>query len=458
MPTIINGRVTYKGGESMPAVGSVDYNNAVKGKITSTSSKPVEAAPAEKTVGEVYGTYKAPSPDEIIKAPKNDVDEGSIRRNVMAMFQKEIDATNQIYAEKLNEARKQGLGRLGSSSAILARSGNIGSPGGEAVYRSVEDENTAGENLIRQEKSAKISEIVSRARAEADAEIENKRRAQKEGYDSYISYLDKRSTQKESSLKKLAVSLLDSKLAPEKLTPKELQEIADSYGVSTSDIIASYNTEKKSRDDVQAKLDSDAAKTKFDQDMEQKKFELDQKYKNGSLSLDEYRAETERLKAGLDANGQPIAATGTQNTVDQIKFLKSTVAEAKALSGASGASGVAKKAGDFFVGDTDYRRLEAKTNTLRTNVMALMTDPSIKKFFGPQMSNADVQLMTSAGTTLNPENNSPEDMQAELVRLEELFNRMERALVVTIRKPDGTTGTIPRANLEAALQLGAVQI
>lgn len=118
----------------------------------------------------------------------------------------------------------------------------------------------------------------------------------------------------------------------------------------------------------------------------------------------------------------------SQRSLDQLSFLRTTVKEAKDLSSASGASGISKFFGDKFVGDTKFRQLESKTNTLRTNVLTLMTDPDVKKFFGPQMSEGDVRLMTAAGTTLNPDNNSPKDMQNELTRLDNLLNRMETAV------------------------------
>jgi hypothetical protein len=75
----------------------------------------------------------------------------------------------------------------------------------------------------------------------------------------------------------------------------------------------------------------------------------------------------------------------------------------------------------------------AETNTLRTNVLTMMTDPAIKKFFGPQMSNADVQLMTSAGTTLNPELQSPEKLKSELLRLQDFVNRAKESLKVNTK-------------------------
>lgn len=117
-----------------------------------------------------------------------------------------------------------------------------------------------------------------------------------------------------------------------------------------------------------------------------------------------------------------------QKTIDQLKFLKETTQSAKDLASASGPSGITKYLGDKLVGDSKFRQLESYTNTLRTNVLTLMTDPGIKKFFGPQMSEADVRLMTAAGTTLNPENQSPEQMKKELERLSNLLGRMETAL------------------------------
>jgi len=123
-----------------------------------------------------------------------------------------------------------------------------------------------------------------------------------------------------------------------------------------------------------------------------------------------------------------VDSTKIQNSLDNLTFLEETANKATKLAGASGVSGIKKFAGDLLVGDTKYRQLESLTNTLKTNVLSLMTDPSIKKFFGPQMSNADVELMTSAGTTLNPEKQSPEMLKSEITRLTSLFTRMKNTI------------------------------
>lgn len=123
-----------------------------------------------------------------------------------------------------------------------------------------------------------------------------------------------------------------------------------------------------------------------------------------------------------------IDAMDADKAQNQIKLVKSSLEKANSLAHASGRSGLRRTAESWLVGSTDYTNLEAETNTLRTNVLTLATDPAIKKFFGPQMSNADVQLMTSAGTTLNPELQSPTNMRTELTRLTDLIGRMEKSV------------------------------
>jgi len=164
-----------------------------------------------------------------------------------------------------------------------------------------------------------------------------------------------------------------------------------------------------------------------------------------------------------DVSGLGIGADSpeaTQQSLDQLGMLRDTASRIlggtdpltgesyDALYEASGPSGIGKFLGDTFVGDTDYRRLETYADTLRTNVLALMTDPSIKKFFGPQMSNADVKLMSSTGSTLRPESNSPSDMKSEVERLDDLLNRMETAVKNGTKAP--VQGTMQPVNVITA--------
>lgn len=137
------------------------------------------------------------------------------------------------------------------------------------------------------------------------------------------------------------------------------------------------------------------------------------------------------------------------DALTQIKFVQTTLKNAQDLAGASGRSGARKTAEAWFVGSTDYTGLVSNVNTLRTNILSLMVDPEIKKFFGPQMTEKDVELMTSTGTTLNPELQGPDAMKLELGRLEELIQRMADSLggqnegTTEWKSPSGNTYNLP---------------
>lgn len=156
---------------------------------------------------------------------------------------------------------------------------------------------------------------------------------------------------------------------------------------------------------------------------------------------------------------EPINTAGssvqTDNTLNQLNFLRDTTArilgdENKGYSplykGATEAP-LRRYAGTLFTGTNKQAQLQTYVDTLRSNMLTLATDPGIKKFFGPQMSNADVQLMTAAGTTLRPEAQTPSQLRAEAQRIDDLLNRMQTAVKVGslsqqggnfITAPDGT--------------------
>lgn len=142
-----------------------------------------------------------------------------------------------------------------------------------------------------------------------------------------------------------------------------------------------------------------------------------------------------RETALKEAAAAPTAGTGDQ-AINQVNLIKTSIENAKKLADSSGNTGILGRTGRFLAGSDDYTNLVAETNTLRTNLLTLATDPSIKKFFGPQMSNADVQLMTSAGTTLNPELQSPENLKKEITRIEGLMNKL-----AAVKGVSGTAGT-----------------
>lgn len=154
---------------------------------------------------------------------------------------------------------------------------------------------------------------------------------------------------------------------------------------------------------------------------------------------------TQEIKpAGDSPTGAPDAV---QKSLDQLSFLRNTAKDA--IANASdrgifrtpvGPSLITQGIGSVFVGNTSFKQLQNQTDTLKTNVLSLMTDPNVKKFFGPQMSNADVRLMSSTGSTLNPAEQEPEDYIKEVQRLDALFNRMQTAV------QQGLAGQVTRSS------------
>lgn len=127
---------------------------------------------------------------------------------------------------------------------------------------------------------------------------------------------------------------------------------------------------------------------------------------------------------------QPITGeTGkVVDTKSQLDFLTTTANEAKSLARASGRGAGRQAVGKFIFGATKSQQLEGLSNTLKTNILTMATDPNIKKFFGPQMTENDVKLMTSTGTTLNPDLQTPEQYGEEVDRILEMFNRAKIAV------------------------------
>ena len=161
---------------------------------------------------------------------------------------------------------------------------------------------------------------------------------------------------------------------------------------------------------------------------------LDAESKADLLNVEKIQSEirennAQAYKASIDAQKDVLATTiDKSKSLDQINLVRQSIDASRSYAGASGRSGARKSFEAWFIGSTDYTNLVAETNTLRTNVLTLMADPGVKKFFGPQMSNRDVELMTSAGTTLNHELQDPERLLAELDRLEDIVNRAEAAI------------------------------
>jgi hypothetical protein len=112
----------------------------------------------------------------------------------------------------------------------------------------------------------------------------------------------------------------------------------------------------------------------------------------------------------------------TTKNRDQLELLTGSIAEARKLvkSGANTQGLIGKGFQELMSGTNDRERLDNYINTLKTNALIMMTPADVKKYFGPQMTEADVRNMMSAGSPLNSSMDSRQ-LNQEIDRLERLF-------------------------------------
>ena len=158
-------------------------------------------------------------------------------------------------------------------------------------------------------------------------------------------------------------------------------------------------------------------------------------------------SETAKRNAEVAAAG--VGSKSTVNPQEQAKFLLDTINQANELANASGRSAGRRKLEEYTVGATDYTNLETKIRTVKNNLLTLATDPNIKKFFGPQMTEADVRNMMGAATTLDTEGQTPSELKQELARAEEIFKKFAPDYKYTSQKPQ--TATSWASSVQSAL-------
>jgi hypothetical protein len=160
----------------------------------------------------------------------------------------------------------------------------------------------------------------------------------------------------------------------------------------------------------------------------------------------------------MDVSGVTgIGATGDiEKTKNQISFLQNTIKDANQLVEATGPNLLSQGLGNVFVGNTRVKQLQNKIDTLKTNLLTLNSDPNLKKFFGPQMTEKDTELLMSAGSTLNAYSNSVEDNKEELARYSALLSKMAAAIPNGVTTPELQTPQIQ--GVDSRLFTGNLQL
>jgi len=219
---------------------------------------PPVATPAQETPADVYaGIIPNETPEEkalrlererqgssYMSDANQNVDENTIRQNVLNKFQAEIDALNRIYAEKKSEERRRGEGRLGSDAAIQARRGLLGSTFGTAQTRGVENLNAEAQSAIDSEQAVMISSIMTKVNQDVADEVAAKTKARQEGAEKYIKFLEESADRAKTRVSEAVQNLL--KVSGDiNWGDAKLKDIADSLGTTVENLKRLYNTGKE---------------------------------------------------------------------------------------------------------------------------------------------------------------------------------------------------------------------
>ena len=170
------------------------------------------------------------------------------QRAQLKLHQAEIDATNQVYDQLLNEARVQGQGRIGSTRAIGARGGILGSDFAGAQKQAQIGANTQEQRGIQAERTAKIGNIMGTVRSAALADVEQRRLAYSTNADAVLADIKGQKERRQNNINSFAQALLAQGIDIEDLSPEELNAFATESGIAEDELRNGYAVYKSQAD------------------------------------------------------------------------------------------------------------------------------------------------------------------------------------------------------------------
>lgn len=176
---------------------------------------------------------------------QQDLNYENIMRDTLRQFQGEIDATNQVYADKLRIAGIQGQSRLGQTRAENFNSGAVNSSFGNAAQDRTQSYNNDIEAGIQAQKLQSLAQIENSARELGNKYYEQKKAAKESGLAGYLENIKSAGTQKEAIAQDIATSMINSGLTVDEISPAKLELIAKNAGVPLQQIKNTFKAMQK---------------------------------------------------------------------------------------------------------------------------------------------------------------------------------------------------------------------
>lgn len=167
---------------------------------------------------------------------QQDLNYNNIMQDTLRQFQGEIDATNQVYADKLRVAGIQGQNRLGQQRAENFNAGAVNSSFGNAAQDRTQSYNNDVEAGIQAQKLQSLAQIESSARELGNKYYEQKKAAKESGLAGYLENIKSAGTQKEAIAQDIANSITNTDISIDEISPAKLELIAKNAGVTVQSI------------------------------------------------------------------------------------------------------------------------------------------------------------------------------------------------------------------------------
>jgi surface antigen len=429
------------------------------------------------------------------KDSQKPINREAIRKQKVAEFQAQIDATNQIFTNLTAQANVQGEGRLGQQRAISARSGNLQQPRGEAQKEGVITYNNQITGDIAARQQSAISTIMTEAQNRADAEYAQKVQAKELGAQAYLQYLGQAEERKSTNAQAVLQSLLAQGLTLEDIPAEQFGQIANNLRMTPDELQNVYKGELSKAAAAQAQAEYERFKEErefgleeskfgFEQDKFGAEFDFNREKFNAEFGLkqDEFGFNQAKFQAEMGLKYDELNRLLNNDQLDaQVKNveIQKKLAEINKLNDEAGISAPgqlskrdqasfnnvndALEAVNGLISDKGLSRAVGKTSFFNfipgskgadfaaklERVKSLITLPQLEKLRGlGAMSDREFQTLTNAAAALNPKM-SETAFKTELERIQKALETTKVNLEAKqfLGTPGGSEGTNPKAPL-----------
>ncbi len=226
-------------------------NRAAQNKADIAAANAPSTPTRYSATGELNASGSAQAPGGVLTADEyaakfgsKPVDEAAIRERVRSENQGRIDAINAAYDAMASQQQTSNISNLGSTRAVGARSGLLGSDFGNAALVNQEQAGNKALAAINAERADKVAATLADVNLRIDQKIQAERDAAKMNANEYKDYYDKAQAAVKDSVKNLGASGVSFDQLKEK-DPAQLKKLLDSTGYDEFALATVMNAAKK---------------------------------------------------------------------------------------------------------------------------------------------------------------------------------------------------------------------